>query len=151
MADLLGIYVGSDGAATKALYDTLDRLGPKGQIATHLFRAHKNSSKAKEYRRHGRSAAYATKDWAITSLTNLLTMHGHQLGLNWGWGVDLKQEFHRDVFYLDLPTGQVSFHTVGRGKGPDYPGTWDGVREQGSMRICKWVLNDVFVGIKADE
>ena len=30
------------------------------------------------------------------------------------------------VLYLDLPTGQVSFHAPARGPGPDYPGEWDG-------------------------
>jgi hypothetical protein len=50
----------------------------------------------------------------------------------------LAQEFHQWVLYVDLPTGQVSFHTAARGVGPDYPGKWDGVRGTGAIRIIKW-------------
>ena len=143
LADLLRIYLGSNGAETKGLYEEMERVGDIGRIATHLFRAHKNSSRAKDYRGCGRSAAYRTKDWSIGSLSHLLGTHAGALGLQWGWGIDSAQGYHRDVFYIDLPAGQVSFHTAGRGEGPDYPGTWDGVRDQGATRICKWILSDV--------
>jgi len=71
--------------------------------------------------------------------TPLLDEHGADLGIiTWGWGVDGKQEYHRDVLYVDLPTGQVSFHQSGRGKGPDYLGEWDGNTGVGPQRACLW-------------
>jgi hypothetical protein len=39
------------------------------------------------------------------------------------------------ILYIDLPTGQVSFHCPERGDGPDYAGSWDGVPEASRDRI----------------
>src|SRR5262245_49999554 len=49
-ADLLSIYSGSDGAASRALYDRLEACGPAGRLARDLFRAAKASERAKVYR-----------------------------------------------------------------------------------------------------
>jgi hypothetical protein len=43
------------------------------------------------------------------------------------------------VLYVDLPTGQVSFHTAARDDGPAYAGAWDGIKGQGPDRIIRWV------------
>lgn len=50
LVDVVRIYDGSDGDATKALYERLAKLGAIGEIALNLFRAHKNSARAKVYR-----------------------------------------------------------------------------------------------------
>ena len=47
-------------------------------------------------------------------------------GLAWGWKQDPKEEFAKHVLYIDLPQGQVSFHSATRYRGPDYGGDWDG-------------------------
>lgn len=139
------VYQGSDGEATKALYARLETLGPIGAVAINLLRAQKASERAKVYRGgirgrgSYRSMAYGRKGWAMDNLAAALTQHAPALGLLWGWGEDAKQEYHRCVLYLDLPTGQVSFHTAARGQGPDYPGSWDGVRGQSADRIVRWV------------
>lgn len=148
MADLLRIYNGSDGNATKALYDRLETYGPVGQVAMNLFRAQKCSARAKVYRGgngHGsyRSQAYSRKQYSMQNLAKILGEHAKALGISWGWGRDDRQEKHDTVLYVDLPTGQVSFHTEGRGEGPDYPGKWDGVRNASTGRIigfCVQVL-----------
>lgn len=44
----------------------------------------------------------------------------------------------RWVLYVDLPTGQVSFHAPERGAGPNYPGKWNGVRGVSGERIVCW-------------
>lgn len=143
-ADVVRTYQGSSGDATKALYDRLASCGPVGEIALNLFRAHKNSARAKVYRGGIRGQgsykgmAYDRKEWAIGNLAKMLDQHRASHGLKWGWAIDEAQEYHRHVLYVDLPTGQVSFHTAQRGPGPDYPGTWDGVREVGAARICQW-------------
>jgi len=109
-------------------------------LAVNLFRAQKNSERAKVYRgRRHRSAAYDTKQWAMMNLCNALLHEAAAAGIGWGWGVDDKQPVHRHVLYIDLPTGQVSFHTGTRGEGPDYAGTWDGVADQAAPRILHWV------------
>jgi hypothetical protein len=82
--------------------------------------------------------AYDRKEWAIGNLGKILDAHAQACGIRWGWGVDREQTFHNIVLYVDLPTGQVSFHTARRGLGPEYAGKWDGMREAGAARICEW-------------
>jgi len=139
LADVMRIYDGSSGDDTKALYARLEQLGPNGQIALNLFRAQKNSARAKVYRGGGyRGKAYDRKQWAIDNLAAILTQHAEACAIRWGWGIDDAQEYHRVVLYIDLPIGQVSFHTAMRGAGPDYPGEWDGIPNASIGRICSW-------------
>ncbi|MGR4927364.1 hypothetical protein ACIPUD_11210 [Bradyrhizobium sp. CAR08] len=144
---ILAIYEGSDGEATKAMYVELETMGPIGLVAINLFRACKTSGRAKNYRgRRYKGAAYDTKQWSMENLAKVLSEHGDALGIVWGWERDEKQEFHNWVLYVDTPRlrGQVSFHTAARGQGPDYPGAWDGVKDVAAQRICRF-LADVFV------
>lgn len=143
--EVLAVYLGSDGDATRALYARLEKLGAAGAVAVNLFRAHKASARAKLYRGglpgqgSYRRMAYDRKQWALDNLCSALLRHAEALGLVWGWGVDPQQPMHCNVLYLDLPGGQVSFHTAGRGEGPDYAGGWDGVRDVGAERVCRWI------------
>lgn len=135
------IYRGSDGDATKAFYARLEGLGPVGVVALNLFRAQKNSSRAKVYRRRShRGAAYDRKQWAIDNLATVLSRDAEVCELTWGWGVDPTQPRHNVVLYVDLPTGQVSFHTDQRGNGPEYSSNWDGMLDQSADRICRWCI-----------
>lgn len=137
---VLAVFSGSDGEATKALYEQLSGLGPAGAIGINLFRAQKASSRAKVYRGGSyRGMAYDRKGWALDQLCAALVVHGDDLGLVWGWGEDPAQPVHRHVLYVDLPTGQVSFHAGARGVGPDYPHRWDGKRRMSPARICRHV------------
>lgn len=142
-AEVLAVYEGSDGAATQELYRKLSLCGPRGAIALNLFRAYKNSSRAKVYRGGNekgryRDQAYERKAWAIRNLCNVLTDHAADYELVWGWGTDPAQEYHSFVLYVDTPHGQVSFHHVKAEQGPQYPGKWDGARRVGAQRICQW-------------
>ncbi len=143
--EVMRIYQGSDGDATKALYARLEAVGPVGAIAVNLFRAQKASARAKLYRGgvRGRGSyrgmAYDRKQWALDNLARILTEHGSVCGLSWGWGEDQHQTYHRHVLYVELPNGQVSFHTDRRGIGPDAPREWDGVRDASPQRICAFV------------
>ncbi|QUT04007.1 hypothetical protein KFK14_12710 [Sphingobium phenoxybenzoativorans] len=154
IADILTIYEGSNGDATKALYAELEKHGPIGIVALNLFRANKNSARAKVYRGgirgkgSYRAMAYDRKQWAIDNLVDVLTAHAEALGIVWGWRIDEKQEFHRNVLYVEAPTGQISFHVRDRGKGPDYAKEWDGVRGASPQRACSFcakVLEGVMV------
>jgi hypothetical protein len=142
--DVIKIYEGSNGDATKALYDELTRIGPVGVIATNLFLAQKNSARAKVYRGglrgkgSFRGMAYDRKQWAMDNLAKALSEHAEAAGIQWGWGIDEAQAKHNAVLYIDIPTGQVSFHTGARGDGPEYPGVWDGVRGASVDRVCRW-------------
>lgn len=140
-ASILSIFTGSDGGATKALYDDLEAMGAAGIVAVNLFRAAKNSGRAKEYRSgRSRRAAYDTKNWALENLCAALVSYAIPLGLVWGWKLDPRQEFHNQVLYVDLPSGQVSFHSAYRiADCPDYAGDWDGVRNEAPTRICRHV------------
>lgn len=145
VADVYRVYLGSDGEATKALYGRLAECSPAGRVATELFRACKSSERAKVYRGGVRGQgsfrrmAYGRKEWALGNLCTVLSAESEALSLRWGWAIDEAQPMHRHVLYVDLPTGQVSFHTGERGNGPDYAGTWDGVRGQAGGRICSWI------------
>lgn len=155
-ADIMRVYMGSDGEATKALYRRLESHGPAGFIATNLFRACKCSERAKVYRGGGfRGAAYDRKQWSMDNLVKALTEHAPVIGIAWGWGEDPAQPYHRWVLYVEIPSGQVSFHTAERGEGPDYGKPWDGIRDQGPTRICRWIvrlLDDSSIGqVREDE
>ena len=126
------VWEQSNGTVTTSYYGQLATLGPIGVVALNLFRASKNSHRAKRYRGGIRgqgsyaSMAYSRKQWSMTNLCNTLLEHAKSLSITWGWKKDPAQEFHCWVLYADLPQGQVSFHTEQRGKGPDYLGDWDG-------------------------
>jgi hypothetical protein len=139
------VYYGSDGAATRALYAHLETLGPIGQVALNLFRASKSSERAKVYRGGApgrgsyRGMAYGRKEWSLTNLLDVLERNSDALGICYGWGPDDATPGFPWVLYVDLPTGrQVSFHAAARGRGPDYPGQWDGVRDASAERIILW-------------
>jgi len=145
--DVHAIYYGSDGEATLRLYDRLRDIGPVGVVALNLMRACKASERAKKYRGGNakgsyRAMAYDKKQWSMDNLCRELVAHGEALGLEWGWGVDQVLERagdpHVHVLYVEIPSGQVSFHTDRRGDGPDYGKGWDGVRHASSTRICNW-------------
>ncbi len=141
---ITAVFDGSNGDATKALYADLERRGPRGQVAMNLLRASKNSGRAKVYRGglpgkgSYRKMAYERKNWAMAQLATVLDRHAEGLLIVWGWGVDTSQPKHSDVLYVDLPTGQVSFHTEGAGVGPAYLKPWDGVRGASVGRIIRW-------------
>ena len=55
--------------------------------------------------------------------------HAAGLGIAWGWKQDPATINYPWVLYVDLPTGQVSYHSQFRGEGPDYPATGTGSGE----------------------
>ena len=135
----LNAYVGSNAELTKALYAQLAALGPIGAVAMNLFRAQKASARAKVY--HGRQykdAAYSKKDWSLQQLCDILEKHAGEMAITWGWKEDPMQPYHSQVLYVDLPTGQASFHPKTRGKGPDYKGDWDNQKDRTATRIIQW-------------
>src|ERR1051326_6304313 len=131
------VVEGSDGDGTKAYYAELEKCGPVGIVALNLFRAQKCSTRAKGYRGgirgkgSYRRMAYDRKSWSIENLCRVLAAHSEALGIRYGWKADPACVFDQDpswVLYVDLPQGQVSFHSPNRGEGPDYAADWDGKR-----------------------
>lgn len=142
LLEVLTAYTGSDGEATRSLFGRLEGLGPVGLVAVNLFRAQKASERAKVYRRGFRGVAYDKKDWAIEQLCTALREHGTVLGLAWGWGTDPETPVYSDVLYVELPDGQVSFHTRARvPECPDHDRPWDGVKGHSPGRICRWIAS----------
>ena len=94
--EVLAVYNGSDGEATKALYARLIATDmARGQIAVNLLRTCKASERAKKYRgkpgRGGpsyRAMAYEKKDWSINELCRALVQS--EVIESWGWGFDAK-------------------------------------------------------------
>jgi hypothetical protein len=133
------VFHGSYAAATRAYYRRLSGLGFDGRLAAQLMRVQKSSSRAKLYRGEHGGHAYRNKEEAMAGLTALMAQPG--CGLKWGWGEDDSPgRTHpcRHVLYVDLPTGQVSFHAMARGAGPDYGGAWDGALGVSEGRIVKF-------------
>lgn len=125
------VFAGSDGEVTRAYYKQLEERGAIGLIAINLFRAQKCSTRAKVYRGglrgkgSFRSMAYDRKNYSISELCRILTEHGAARDIRWGWKEDVWTPGFEWVLYIDLPQGQVSFHSSTRGQGPIYPGDWD--------------------------
>jgi hypothetical protein len=142
LEQIQSIYAASDGDATRLLYASLEELGSAGIIAVNLLRASKCSERAKAYRkgRGYKTAAYERKDWSIHNLAGALFVD--DLGLRWGWAVDgallNRGDPHHHIIYVEMPTGQVSFHLGVRYAGPDFAGEWDGVKDAASDRIIRW-------------
>lgn len=141
LARVMATYQGSDGNVTRALYEALEKRGPAGRVGLNLFRAVKNSERAKKYRgREYKGAAYERKEWSLGNLCEVLELHADALGIMWGWSLDEAQPYHRHVLYVELEKhGQVSFHAAERLRGPDFPGTWDGQRGAAPQRVCSFV------------
>lgn len=140
IVEVLKAYRGSDGELTKALLARLETLGELGAIGAMLYRAQKASERAKVYRRRQyRGAAYDRKGWALGELAELLERTAAGAGIVWGWGEDPKTPHYRHVLYLELPTGQVSFHSDERGPGPAHAKGWDGRPGQSPDRIIRWL------------
>lgn len=138
LARVARVYEGSDGDATKALYLELEALGPAGVVALNLFRATKASERAKEYRRGYSRMAYEKKSWSLGNLCQALEREAAGLGVGWGWGLDPAAIHFEHVLYVDLPTGQVSFHGPVRGPGPEHPTGFDGKKKVGPDRVIRF-------------
>lgn len=140
------VYRRSDGEATRAYYAQLALAGPRGVIAVNLFRAQKCSARAKVYRGgiagqgSYKRMAYDRKSWSMDQLCAALAQHGAALGMGWGWKRDPATLFGGSeswVLYVELPQGQVSFHSPSRGAGPEYAGEWDGMKAS-ELRILQF-------------
>lgn len=143
---VMNVYSASDGRETSNLYNDLFHKGPAGVVALNLLRAQKCSSRAKVYRGGipGKGSykrlAYLRKQWSIECLRRELEKNADILGLRWGWKEDPSVRFGDKpsfVLYVDLPQGQVSFHSPTRGNGPVYPGEFDG-NHKSEIRIIKF-------------
>jgi len=139
------VFQQSNGAVTVAYYRRLIERGPMGIIAMNLFRASKTSSRAKAYRgKRFRYASYDVKNYSIQQLCQSLGKH-----LPWGWKRDPYTPGFEWVLYVDLPTGQVSFHSGSRLAGPDYHGDWDGQKcsTERVLKFCNQVTEEMAVAI----
>lgn len=143
----IDVYTQMDGQVTTRYYTILAQRGPAGKLALNLFRAQKCSSRAKVYkRRKYTAAAYDRKEWSMAQLCDVLIEHGHALMIRFGWLEDPTTIFDDQpshVLYIDLPTGQISFHNPRRGRGPEYPGQWDHERssQERILKFCDLVFN----------
>jgi len=117
------VFNQNDGDVTKAYYAALAKKGYHGMLAVALFRAQKRSTAAKKYRGRGyRQAAYDVKNWSLEQVCIVLS--SHNFGYSWGWQRDPATKGFEWVLYVDLPTGQCSFHSADRLNGPEYYGKW---------------------------
>jgi hypothetical protein len=146
------VFEGSSADVTKAYYAALAKRGPAGDVAVNLMRAQKCSTRAKKYRGgirgvgSYRSIAYDTKNWAMENLCKVLDAHGKRLKIRFGWKLDPDVVFGEKpswVLYIDLPQGQVSFHSPTRLSDHDYAGEWDRQRlsEERILAFCDSVYD----------
>lgn len=132
-------FRGSDGADTKGFHRRLEKLGFDGAVAAALFRCQKASRRAKAYRGEYSDLSYQRKAEALDKVCDLLSENEN---FKWGWKHDPAQDYASWVLYVDLPQGQVSFHSPHRGSGPNYEGDWDRQRasEDRILAYCDELL-----------
>ena len=133
------VFHQQNGEVTKNYYAKMNSKGLPGQLAVALFRAQKRSTAAKKYRRGKFShAAYDVKNWSLSEVCRILAvMQAFESAPRWGWKRDPKTSGYEWVLYVELPTGQCSFHSPERLNGPDYGGEWDGIG-MSQERICRY-------------
>ena len=133
-------FDGSDASVTRLFLKRIDQGGAEGTLAAQLFRVQKASARAKVYRGDYGEMAYNRKSAAIRQLCALL---GDKSEIRWGWKEDPAEGYATWVLYVDLPQGQVSFHSPDRHDGPDYIGEWDRqfASEERIVGYCKSVLS----------
>ena len=142
-------YNGSNSGASKSVCSQLEKKGRLGRIAAELFRIQKTSSRAKKYRggvstdvysRSYRGLAYERKDKVLDRLCDIL--YNDACGLTWGWARDNSQLAAKYFLYIELPQGQISFHSRDRYVGDNYSGGWDGQQasEARIIEFCEMVL-----------
>jgi hypothetical protein len=120
------VFRQTNGDVTKAYYELLNSKSVDGQLGVALFRAQKRSTAAKNYRgRRFKSAAYDVKNWSLGEICRVLTEFA--LPYRWGWKRDPNTPGYEQVLYVELPTGQCSFHSATRLDGPEFEGEWSGV------------------------
>lgn len=143
MRSAFEVFKQNDGEVTKAWYADMNALGFDGQLAVALFRAQKRSSAAKKYR-GGKftRAAYDVKNWSLSEICRILSAEAH--AVHWGWKRDDNTPGFEWVLYVELPTGQCSFHSADRLTGPNYTGDWDGIRASAEriLGFCQLVIAD---------
>lgn len=145
----------SAGAETRRLLTALRKRGLVGDIAACLFIAQKSSERAKRYGFSGfqgsrgrvsyRDLSYSRKGQALFALCQELQEAGERFPYLWGWRGNADGRASGAlppyVLYVDLPTGQVSFHSHERYPGPEYPREWDGVRKASAGRVVQFCQN----------
>ena len=124
------IFNQQNGDVTKAYYAEMNAKGLPGQLAVALFRAQKRSTAAKKYRgRRFTQDAYSVKNWSMSEVCRILgVMHAFESAPQWGWKRDPNTPGFEQVLYVELPTGQCSFHSADRLAGPDFTGEWSGIK-----------------------
>lgn len=139
MSQTARVFARRDGGATMDHCIELALRGAIGSVAVAMYQAQYTSSRAKSYRRRGRNESYDRKNVTLVRAPGILEAGQ----IVYGWKTDPNQEYHNQVLYVDLPTGQVSFHSATRGYGPDYQGDWDGLQESQSriFEFCDQVLD----------
>lgn len=141
LARVMQVYQASSADDTRRLYLELTKMSPAGELASNLMRACKKSERAKVYRQRAHTASsYDGKAWAMGEICRLLLRYPTLVSA-WGWGLDDKQPLHKHVLYVELPQGQVSFHTDSRGLGPDYGKPWDGKTGMSAQRACTFAAS----------
>ncbi len=142
------VFNQNNGDVTRAYYAEMNERGLMGQLAVALFRAQKRSTAAKKYRGGGyRRDAYDVKNWSLFEVCRILSQGGHEI--EWGWGHDDKTPGFEHVLYVELPQGQVSFHSGNRMEGPDYEKPWDGQKGMSVKRILAFC--DSVAGMSNEE
>jgi len=131
------IYYGSNGGQTRSLFTKLKKQhGQIGEVAILLFKAQKASMRAKESFGKYRRYAYERKGVAISQLCRSLEK---QSDIVWGWREDIDEPYAKWVLYLDLPTGQSSFHNTYRVGNNEYWTPWNGGGNSSIDNIIDWL------------
>lgn len=133
------VFNQQDGDVTKSYYARLNNISLEGELAVALFRAQKRSTAAKKYRgRKFTRGAYDVKNWSLGEICRIAKqLNSIGNAIVWGWKRDPNTPGYEWVLYVNLPTGQCSFHSATRLDGPDFTGEWDS-RIESRTAICRF-------------
>jgi len=122
----------------------VDEAAADSSVVGAIRLAHEQVTKERERERAAKDAAYHERNQCVAALVTMATMLGwrHGLGLHDESDASWDREWMHIVF-IDLPTGQVSWHIHDRGLPmfqhlKPYPGTWDGhTTDEKYQRLAK--------------
>lgn len=113
---------------------------PDREFCPHLARAEKAEARVRELEAQ-KNGAYSERNKCVALIAHLARLLDWASGTRQHEGTEPWDDDWRTVVFIDLPTGQISWHLQDAEKPlvadlPHYEGTWDGHSTEEKYRRC---------------